>query len=108
MQLPQATRVAAQRGGPPARKALQLLTRKPTRGATAAHSAATTASDVGPATASLVASKPPKPLKKVAMVSLGCPKNTVDGEIIFGLSLDRVLEKCRQRQHTCFRREQSI
>ena len=77
MQLPQATRVAAQRGGPLAPRALP---QKPTRGVAAARSTSATASDVGPATASLVTSESPKPLKKVAMISLGCPKNTVDGE----------------------------
>jgi len=82
MQLPQATRVVAQRGGPLAPRALP---QKPTRGVAAARSMSATASDVGPATASLVASGTPKPLKKVAMISLGCPKNTVDGEVVLWL-----------------------
>ena len=95
MQLPQATGVAAQRGGPLAPKALP---RKPTtRGVAAARSTSTTASDVGPATASLATSDTPKPLKKVAMVSLGCPKNTVDGEIVFDRQLTKSAESRRCR-----------
>lgn len=88
MKLPQATGVAAQRGGPLAQKAMPRKP-TPTRGVAAARSTSTTASDVGPATASLATSDPPKPLKKVAMVSLGCPKNTVDGEISFWFSFDQ-------------------
>ena len=84
MQLPQATGVAAQRGGPVAAKAFALPRKPTTRGVAAARSTSTTstASDVGPATASLAIGGTPKPLKKVAMVSLGCPKNTVDGELV--------------------------
>ena len=80
MQISQAIRAAAlRRGGKPATRKAPAASASATP-RVAAAAAASTASDVGLATASLVTSEPPKPLKKVAMVSLGCPKNTVDGE----------------------------
>lgn len=91
MQLPLATRISARRGGSHARKpwmssASTSVSASP-RGAAAAAAAAgakssstpTTPYDVGASAASTLVQKPPV-LKKVAMVSLGCPKNTVDGE----------------------------
>jgi hypothetical protein len=81
MQISQAIRAAAlRRGGKPATRKAPAASASATPRVAAAAAAASTASDVGLATASLVTSEPPKPLKKVAMVSLGCPKNTVDGE----------------------------
>jgi len=83
MQLPRATRISSGPASSLARKPPMSTSAStsttPRVGLAVAAAAKSSPSDVSASAGSAVV-EPPPALKKVAMVSLGCPKNTVDGE----------------------------